>query len=59
MLFIQGRRMVLLEAGTGGGIGFGLCSNMEEAIIKKETVIAPKAYHTVYEAKNGQGPATN
>ena len=46
-----------IEAGTGGGIGFGLCDTMEEAIVEKETVIAPKAYHTVYEAKNGQGPA--
>ena len=46
-----------IEAGSGGGIGFGLCDNMEDAVIKKETVIAPKAYHTVYEAKNGQGPA--
>lgn len=46
-----------IEAGSGGGIGFGLCTNMEAAVIEKETVIAPKAYHTVYEAKNGQGPA--
>lgn len=46
-----------IEAGSGGGIGFGLCNNMEAAVIEKETVIAPKAYHTVYEAKNGQGPA--
>jgi len=46
-----------IEAGTGGGIGFGLSNSMEEAVIEKETVIAPKAYHTVYEAKNGQGPA--
>jgi 4-O-beta-D-mannosyl-D-glucose phosphorylase len=46
-----------IDAGAGGGIGFGLCTNMEEAIVEKETVIAPKIYHTVYEAKNGQGPA--
>ena len=46
-----------IEAGTGGGIGFGMCDNIEAAVIEKETVIAPKAYHTVYEAKNGQGPA--
>jgi 4-O-beta-D-mannosyl-D-glucose phosphorylase len=44
-------------AGTGGGIGFGLCENIENAVIKKETVIDKKAYHTVYEAKNGLGPA--
>jgi len=46
-----------IEAGTGGGIGFGLSKSITEADIEKETVIAQKAYHTVYEAKNGQGPA--
>lgn len=46
-----------IEAGTGGGIGFGLSDSIEAAVIEKEIVIAPKVYHTVYEAKNGQGPA--
>jgi len=46
-----------IEAGTGGGIGFGLSRSILKAVIEKETVIAQKAYHTVYEAKNGQGPA--
>jgi 4-O-beta-D-mannosyl-D-glucose phosphorylase len=46
-----------INAGSGGGIGFGLCDNMENAVIDKETIIDNKAYHTVYEAKNGQGPA--
>lgn len=46
-----------IEAGTGGGIGFGLSNGILEANVEKEIVIAPKAYHTVYEAKNGQGPA--
>ncbi len=46
-----------IEAGTGGGIGFGLCKCIENAVIEKEVVIAQKVYHTVYEAKNGQGPA--
>lgn len=45
------------EAGKGGGIGFGVCDNIENAIIEKEIVIDKKAYHTVYEAKNGLGPA--
>ena len=45
------------EAGTGAGIGFGLCDDIENAVIKKEIVIDKKAYHTVYEAKNGLGPA--
>jgi 4-O-beta-D-mannosyl-D-glucose phosphorylase len=46
-----------IEAGSGGGIGFGLCSDIENAVIDKEVVIDPKIYHTVYEAKNGLGPA--
>ncbi len=46
-----------LEAGTGGGIGFGLCDDIENAVIKKEIVIDKKKYHSVYEAKNGLGPA--
>ncbi len=45
------------EAGTGGGIGFGVCDTIENAIIEKEVVIYKKMYHTVYEAKNGLGPA--
>ncbi len=46
-----------LEAGTGGGIGFGVCDDIENAVIKTETVIDKKQYHSVYEAKNGLGPA--
>ena len=46
-----------IEAGKGGGIGFGLCSDMTNAVVDEEIVIDPKMYHTVYEAKNGLGPA--
>jgi len=46
-----------IEAGKGGGIGFGLSSSIEHAVIEHETVIDRKVYHTVYEAKNGLGPA--
>jgi 4-O-beta-D-mannosyl-D-glucose phosphorylase len=46
-----------IEAGSGGGIGFGLSDTIENATIEKEIVIDPKVYHTVYEAKNGLGPA--
>ena len=46
-----------IEAGKGGGIGFGLSASIENAVVDKETVIDKKVYHTVYEAKNGQGPA--
>jgi 4-O-beta-D-mannosyl-D-glucose phosphorylase len=46
-----------IHAGTGAGIGFGLSASIESAKIDKEIVIDPKVYHTVYEAKNGLGPA--
>lgn len=46
-----------IEAGKGGGIGFGLAKDINNAIIEKETVIDPRVYHTIYEMKNGLGPA--
>jgi 4-O-beta-D-mannosyl-D-glucose phosphorylase len=46
-----------IEAGNGGGIGFGVSESIENAVIDEEIVIDKKVYHTVYEAKNGQGPA--
>ncbi|MES2417712.1 MAG: glycosidase [Bacteroidota bacterium] len=46
-----------VAAGSGGGIGFGLSSSIKNAYIAKETVIDKKIYHTVYELKNGLGPA--
>lgn len=46
-----------VDAGNGGGIGFGLSATIENAVVDFETVIDKKVYHTVYEAKNGQGPA--
>jgi 4-O-beta-D-mannosyl-D-glucose phosphorylase len=46
-----------IEVGSGGGIGWALASNMENAIVDSETVISHRMYHTVSEVKNGQGPA--
>jgi 4-O-beta-D-mannosyl-D-glucose phosphorylase len=46
-----------IDAGTGGGIGFGLSNSIENAKIEKEVVIDQRIYHTVYEAKNGLGPS--
>jgi len=46
-----------INTGKGGGIGFGLSACIECAVVEEEVVIDPKVYHTVYEAKNGQGPA--
>lgn len=45
-----------IEAGSGGGIGFGLSPSIDPARIQKEIVIDPRIYHTVFEAKNGLGP---
>lgn len=46
-----------INAGKGGGIGFSLCDDITNAIVLHEEIIDNKIYHTVYEAKNGQGPA--
>lgn len=46
-----------IDAGKGGGIGWGLCDTMEKAVIEAEKIIEPKMYHTIKEVKNGQGPA--
>lgn len=45
-----------IEAGNGGGIGFGLSDSIDPAVVKKEIVIDARVYHTVYEVKNGLGP---
>lgn len=46
-----------IDAGSGGGIGFGLSDSITDPIIKEEIVIDKRVYHTVYELKNGLGPA--
>lgn len=46
-----------IDAGNGGGIGFGLCASIENAVITEEKVIDKRIYHTISEAKNGLGPA--
>lgn len=46
-----------IDIGAGGGIGFGYVDKMEKPIVKEEKIIQNKKYHTVYELKNGQGPA--
>jgi len=46
-----------IDAGNGGGIGFGLSDTIECAKIEEEIIIDQKQYHTVYEAKNGLGPS--
>lgn len=45
-----------IEAGSGGGIGWGLCDDITRAAVSDERIIDARAYHTVKETKNGQGP---
>lgn len=44
-----------IETGSGGGIGFGLCEDIEHAVIDVETMTSQRKYHTITEAKNGAG----
>lgn len=46
-----------ISTGSGGGIAFGLCDDILNPVIEEETIIDERKYHTVYEVKNGQGPA--
>jgi 4-O-beta-D-mannosyl-D-glucose phosphorylase len=46
-----------IQAGSGGGIAWGLADSMEEAVIDREELIDGREYHTVKEVKNGLGPA--
>ncbi|MCD8481197.1 MAG: glycosidase [Verrucomicrobia bacterium] len=46
-----------IDTGKGGGIGWGLSDSMNPARVTHEEIIHSRAYHTVYEVKNGQGPA--
>lgn len=44
-----------IETGSGGGIGFGLCKDITNAVIDEEKIISARKYHTITEAKNGAG----
>lgn len=46
-----------ISAGSGGGIGWGVSRSMNPAVIDKETIVNRRDYHTIKEAKNGEGPA--
>lgn len=46
-----------IDVGNGGGIGLGLVDNMTNPVVKDEKIIFGKIYHTIYELKNGLGPA--
>lgn len=62
--FVQGRYALytrpqdgFISTGSGGGIAIGYTDSMENAVIEQEYLVDEKRYHTVYEVKNGQGPA--
>ncbi|WP_343663204.1 glycosidase [Chryseobacterium mucoviscidosis] len=46
-----------IDVGAGGGIGLGYVSDMTNPVVENEEIIYGKTYHTVYELKNGLGPA--
>lgn len=46
----------VIEAGTGGGICWALVDDITHAIVKEETVVEQRYYHTIKEVKNGEGP---
>jgi 4-O-beta-D-mannosyl-D-glucose phosphorylase len=46
-----------IEAGSGGGIGWGLSKQINPAIIDREIIVDDRVYHTIKESKNGLGPA--
>ncbi|RYJ42083.1 glycosidase [Flavobacterium beibuense] len=46
-----------IDVGSGGGIGLGFVDDMTNPVVQDERIICGKVYHTIYELKNGLGPA--
>ena len=46
-----------IDVGNGGGIGLGFIEDMTNPLVQDEKIIFGKNYHTIYELKNGLGPA--
>ncbi|SFZ93448.1 4-O-beta-D-mannosyl-D-glucose phosphorylase [Flaviramulus basaltis] len=46
-----------ISVGSGGGIGLGYIDDMTNPVVEEEKIIYSKVYHTIYELKNGLGPA--
>jgi 4-O-beta-D-mannosyl-D-glucose phosphorylase len=46
-----------IDTGSGGGIGWTLVDNIEAPVAGPEKIVHDRKYHTVYEVKNGLGPA--
>jgi 4-O-beta-D-mannosyl-D-glucose phosphorylase len=45
-----------IDAGSGGGIGWGLCDDIARAKVREERIVDARVYHTIKEVKNGLGP---
>lgn len=45
-----------IDVGSGGGIGWTLCEDINKGVTGPEKIIDSRAYHTIKETKNGQGP---
>lgn len=43
--------------GTGDGIGWGFCNNIEKPVVRKEVILDSRHYHSIKEGKNGAGAA--
>ena len=46
-----------IQAGKGGGIGWGLSKSIEKTAVENEIIVDNREYHTIQEVKNGMGPA--
>ena len=44
-----------IDTGSGGGIGFGLVDDITKPVIDEEKITSRRRYHTITEAKNGEG----
>ncbi len=62
--FVNGKYVVytrpqdgFISVGNGGGIGLGYIDDMANPVVQDEKIINNKVYHTIYELKNGLGPA--
>lgn len=44
-----------INTGSGGGVGFGLCEDIEHPVVDEEIITSERKYHTITEAKNGAG----
>ncbi len=45
-----------IDTGNGGGIGWALVGDIADARIDSERIVNHRHYHTIKEAKNGEGP---